>query len=130
VAAISGLSDACVDLLIERGASVDVRDGTGFAPIHHAASLGRDGAVRSIVAAGVDIDSTTADGGTALVLATLRRQADTVAVLLELGANPTITVDGHTALDVARRARDARIERLLTEALAARQEAARDGAGG
>jgi ankyrin repeat protein len=129
VAAISGLSDEWVDLLVERGASVDVRDGGGFAPIHHAASLGRDGALRSIAAAGGDIDSTTEDGGTALVLATMRRQADTVAVLLELGADPTISVGGRTALDVARRNRDARIERLLTEAIAARQAGGGDGAG-
>ena len=58
-----------IALLIERGASVTVGDDEGNTPLHVAASMNRDGAIRVLLEAGADVEATNHEGLTALDLA-------------------------------------------------------------
>ena len=73
----------------------------GGCPLHLAAHLGRDGMVKLLVAAGIDVNSyfvgETAGGFryTALHYAAAANSVSTVKILLELGANPTLEGCSH-----------------------------------
>jgi cytohesin len=110
-----------VDLLIEHGADVDFRASSndwpsqitsepraqyrpvgGLTPLLYAARSGCTACVRSIVAAGADIDRPTPEGMTPLMVALDNEALDTALVLLELGANPQLwDWYGRTALYIA-----------------------------
>ena len=110
-----------VDLLIANGAEVDYRAESidwpsqitaepraqyrpvgGLTPLLYAARSGCNDCVRSIVAAGADIDRPTPEGMTPLMLAIDNEALDTAVLLLELGANPHLwDWYGRTALYVA-----------------------------
>ena len=110
-----------VDLLIESGAEVDFRAESidwpsqitaepraqyrpvgGLTPLLYAARSGCSDCVRSIVAAGADIDRPTPEGMTPLMLAIDNEALDTAMLLLELGANPHLwDWYGRTALYIA-----------------------------
>jgi len=110
-----------VDLLIENGAEVDYRAESidwpsqitaepraqyrpvgGLTPLLYAARSGCSDCVRSIVAAGADIDRPTPEGMTPLMLALDNEALDTAMLLLDLGANPHLwDWYGRTALYVA-----------------------------
>ena len=110
-----------VDLLIENGADVDYRAESidwpsqitaepraqyrpvgGLTPLLYAARSGCSDCVRSIVAAGADIDRPTPEGMTPLMLAIDNEALDTAMLLLELGANPHLwDWYGRTALYIA-----------------------------
>lgn len=71
----------------------------------NAATRGDAAAVRSLLAQGVDVNSTDADGRTALMLAARRGDAALIRSLLSAGADPRRTDrDGHNASDHAREA--------------------------
>ena len=87
---------AAVELLVERGASVeaDVYRGTALS---WAAACGRLEVIRRLVAHGVDPNQRTSFGGpghgegtTALHLAAQNGDMDTIRALLELGADPAL----------------------------------------
>jgi ankyrin repeat protein len=123
--ALSWAADArspeIVDLLIENGADVDYRAELidwpsqitaepraqyrpvgGLTPLLYAARSGCSDCVRSIVAAGADIDRPTPEGMTPLMLAIDNEALDTAMLLLELGANPHLwDWYGRTALYIA-----------------------------
>ena len=110
-----------VDLLIEHGAEIDFRAASidwpsqitsepraqyrpvgGLTPLLYAARSGCTACVRSIVAAGADIDRPTPEGMTPLMIAIDNEALDTALMLLELGANPHVwDWYGRTALYVA-----------------------------
>ncbi len=70
-----------------------------------AATRGDAAAVRSLLAQGVEVNSTDADGRTALMLAARRGDAALIRSLLSAGADPRRTDrDGHNASDHAREA--------------------------
>lgn len=112
---------AIVDLLIENGAEVDYRAESidwpsqitaepraqyrpvgGLTPLLYAARSGCSACVRSIVAAGADVDRPTPEGMTPLMLAIDNEALDTAMLLLDLGANPHLwDWYGRTALYVA-----------------------------
>jgi ankyrin repeat protein len=110
-----------VDLLIDNGAEVDYRAMSidwpsqitaepraqyrpvgGLTPLLYAARSGCSDCVRSIAAAGADIDRPTPQGMTPLMLAIDNEALDTAILLLELGANPHLwDWYGRTALYIA-----------------------------
>ncbi|KAL2158803.1 hypothetical protein VTH06DRAFT_3995 [Thermothelomyces fergusii] len=59
-------SAECARLLLEHGASVDIRDGHGRTPLHWAAEAGHEAVVRLLVAAGANINAASRDGVTPL----------------------------------------------------------------
>ncbi|KAL2193057.1 ankyrin repeat-containing domain protein [Corynascus similis CBS 632.67] len=63
--AANGSSD-CARLLLEYGASVDVRDRYGQTPLHWAAKAGNELVVRLLVEAGADVDAVSDDSVTPL----------------------------------------------------------------
>ena len=74
----------------------------GLTPLLYAARSGCGACVRSIVAAGEDVDRPTPDAVTALMLAIDNLEFDTAKVLMELGANPHVADWwGRTALYIA-----------------------------
>jgi ankyrin repeat protein len=74
----------------------------GLTPLLYAARSGCSDCVRSIVAAGADIDRPTPEGMTPLMLAIDNEALDTAMLLLELGANPHLwDWYGRTALYIA-----------------------------
>ncbi|KAG6519669.1 protein VAPYRIN-like [Zingiber officinale] len=80
------------------------RDAEGRTPLMVAAGKGQAMCVRELVERwGADRDARSRDGRTALYRAASNGDTATVAVLLELGADPSIaTARGRTPLDVAR----------------------------
>ncbi|KAK3633305.1 hypothetical protein LTR56_015873 [Elasticomyces elasticus] len=76
-----------VKLLIDRGARPNVPDHVGRAPLHHAAMVGADAVLRTLLKCnGVDVDMKDLTGGTALSLAistdVLENRMTTVRLLL------------------------------------------------
>ena len=93
--------------------------GTGSVSIFDAAKTGAVVRIREILDASPALVSAhdTAFGATPLHWAALRGQAEAARVLVEKGADvAAVNNDGETPLDVARRAKRANVEQLLTEA--------------
>eukprot|EP00966_Prymnesium_polylepis_P011351 261595-Prymnesium_polylepis.2 len=65
-----------------------LRNDLGWAALHSAAFHGRESAARMLLAAGAHVDERSADGWTALQLATSQGHARTAAVLLDARADP------------------------------------------
>jgi ankyrin repeat protein len=70
----------------------------GFTALLFAARVGDLATVRLLAGAGADVNDTTADGLSALVLATVRAHADVAIFLLEKGADANLAGAGFTAL--------------------------------
>ena len=70
----------------------------GFTPLLFAVRAGDLASVRLLAGAGADVNDTSADGMSALVLATVRAQADVAMFLLEKGADANVAGSGFTAL--------------------------------
>lgn len=76
-------------VLIRAKASVSARTRIGgYTPLHIAAREGAPSVVRALLAAGSDVNATTASGATALHLASAAGDSAVVAALLEKRANP------------------------------------------
>jgi ankyrin repeat protein len=112
-----------VRMLIEAGADINARSNNtpfpkvsppaenlitmtfargGFTPIMYAARQGASSAVQALAEAGANLNQTTPDGLTALMLAIINAHYDTAAVLLEKGADPNVAdASGMTALYAA-----------------------------
>jgi len=75
---------AAVRVLIARGAGIDLRNATGFTPVHHAAEAGAIEALKVLIAAGADV--TIASTAGARPVDTARRRGDQVAISLLEGA--------------------------------------------
>jgi len=89
--------------LIQAGADLNVRDLEGSTPLLVARRSGNGDPVRQLAAAGANLHAANHRGGTPLIEATRYGNLQTVTFLLASGANKaTRTVDGRTALDVAR----------------------------
>ena len=71
----------------------------GLTPIHHAVRQGHVETTRALLDGGADIDQTTGDHTTPLLMAAINGQWDLAAMLLAEGADPTIeSVAGATPL--------------------------------
>jgi ankyrin repeat protein len=71
----------------------------GLAPLHHAVRQGHVEAALALLQGGADIDRSTGDHTTPLLMAAINGQWDLTSILLEHGADPTIaSVAGATPL--------------------------------
>ena len=72
-------------VMLEGGADVEGKDGSGFRAIHRAALYGHNDTVAVLLEHGADVNAEYGDGFTPLRLATLYGHADTAALLREHG---------------------------------------------
>ncbi|KAE8144895.1 ankyrin repeat-containing domain protein [Aspergillus avenaceus] len=77
-------------LLVERGADIKIPNQKGTTPLILAAGLGRADVVEFLLQHKFPLDAQDATGHTALLLATLRRHAKIVRMLIEAGADAKI----------------------------------------
>ena len=91
--------------MIGRGADPNVGDDRGETPLLIASRLGWNDGVGLLLSHGALVDRANRLGETALMVAVQVRQAATVRVLLESGANPDKrdTAAGYSARDYAKR---------------------------
>lgn len=82
-------------------AGADFFDYGGFTPLHFAAQSGDLVAARLLLAAGAELEKTSADGNGALVVAAMSGHGRLAAELLDLGADPNANGAGYTALHAA-----------------------------
>lgn len=116
-AAFFGRSEL-VKLLIEGGADVNaVADNpTRVCPLHSAAALGDVGICRQLLAAGARPDARQQAGYTALMSAALHGNREMADILLESGADKTISSEGgKTAADFAREGQHDDLAEALTD---------------
>jgi ankyrin repeat protein len=83
VASHAGDHGVC-EWLLQRGASFDLVDQKGYAPVHFAAAKGQLRIVRLLVEAGADATRVTADGKTALQLADAGEHDEAMEYLKEV----------------------------------------------
>ncbi|HKP28321.1 MAG TPA: amidohydrolase family protein [Gemmatimonadales bacterium] len=76
---------AAVQMLIARGASLNLANNTGFTPVHHAAENGSLEALKLLMAAGADINLKTKAGALPIDIA---KQRDNKAVIAALEGKP------------------------------------------
>ncbi|MBL8362371.1 MAG: ankyrin repeat domain-containing protein [Rubrivivax sp.] len=110
MAALKGQVD-WMQRLLERGARPDQE---GWTPLHYAATGPEPRAVSLLLDRGVRIDAVSPNGSTSLMMATQYGPEESVALLLQRGADAAPRNHrGETAADVARRVgRDALVDRL------------------
>ena len=121
-------SASALDRLLEGGADPDALTTTGVAAAHFAAASGVAAALESLVRHGADVDiRTRADAQTPLMWATAVNRTATIRVLLDAGADPSLTT---AVIDYAAVAAADRPERQLRSQLASvRRNAERRAAG-
>jgi ankyrin repeat protein len=83
-----------VRLLINRGASVNAKDGIQCTPLHLAATAGNIDAVRELLESGAATNVVDQSQRTPLYMAASLGHADAVELLLKYGADPKITGEG------------------------------------
>jgi ankyrin len=83
---------------VATGAAPPAGRANGFTPLLFAARVGDMESARMLLQAGADVNDTTADGMSALVLATVRANPGLGTFLLEHGANPNADGSGYAAL--------------------------------
>lgn len=91
---------ATATLLLNTGADVNARHQSGGTPLH--AASGRSGhpaMVRLLLHAGADVNARAENGETPLHRATRERNPSVAAVLLEMGADPTLVDDSGGVAD-------------------------------
>ena len=79
--------DALAERLLEKGASLEARDGTGSRPLARAAASGQQKIVTLFLTKGAAIDARDLDGSTALFKAAENGRMAIVRLLVEAGAN-------------------------------------------
>ncbi|HEY4084261.1 MAG TPA: ankyrin repeat domain-containing protein [Burkholderiaceae bacterium] len=98
LAAIKGRLD-WVELFVKRGAQVNRE---GWTPLHYAASGPDNGISTWLIAHGAEINARAPNGNTPLMMAAKYGPYDLSAVLVRLGADPSLhNKDGSTAADFA-----------------------------
>ena len=114
-----------VKLLIEEGADVTSLTSAGCTPLHYAAAAAvahpkqQAAVARTLIAEGVDIDARTEDGLTALYTAATILAADVIQVLLEAGADTSLSAtnaDGGGPIHLVVDEKDASLTKLLLDA--------------
>jgi ankyrin repeat protein len=101
--AIEGDLAEVVEVYLQAGVELNRQDSSGLTPLIVAASAGRIGMVRRLLAAGGSVDFAAFDGMTALHHAALRDDLQMLEMLVEHGADLTCrNCEGKTAIDLAR----------------------------
>jgi len=117
-AAESGNSEA-VKLLLDAGASPDVNDFMGIAPLHYSVKSALE-ITRLLVDAGADVDIRNSGGVTPLMQAAGQGRRDIVKLLLSAGARVDYKdYQGNTAEDWAKRSGDEQLAALLARRIKA-----------
>ncbi|HET7695831.1 MAG TPA: ankyrin repeat domain-containing protein [Vicinamibacterales bacterium] len=115
-------------LLLDRGASIDLADNEGFAPIHWAVMGKSLPMIRSLVARGARLDARTTEGSTASMDAVRRGCVECLRLLLQGGADVNArSATGQTLLRRAAFDGNPDIIAMLLEAGARPNVAASDG---
>jgi len=101
--AAAGSDASLIDLLVDKGAKIDLAGGQARTPLHIAASNDRSAAAAALVKRGASLEIRDGYGRTALILCARERgQAATARVLLDAGADiDAADKDGSTALELA-----------------------------
>ena len=102
--------DAIVRALLDAGADKALTNNLGATALHIAAGKGHEAVVRMLLGAGADKELATNNGYTPLIVAAVSGQVEVARRLLAAGANKTKTVEGKTALQLAK---TAEMKRLL-----------------
>ena len=101
LAAATDQADAA-QMLLDRGAAVDVRNDGGFTPLHWAASRDAAAAAAVLIDAGADVNAHARGGVTPLHWAAAKSATNVVALLLQHGASITATTEmGFTPVHMA-----------------------------
>jgi ankyrin repeat protein len=87
-----------IDLLVARGARIDVTDQQGQTPLFHAADKSMPDAVEKLLALKADPNHVAHTGRTAIFSAAQRGDARVIELLIANGADPNFTVNGSTPL--------------------------------
>lgn len=112
-AAIGGHSDV-VEVLLEKGAQINMTGGRGETALYLAASKGNAAVVELLATNGADVNRASSDGKTPLHKAAMAGHADTVITLLEAGADPAATDRSRrTPLQMAERYRAGDYDRII-----------------
>ena len=92
-----------IKILLDRGSDPNISDAGGYTSLHAAVSRHcTNDTLEDIISSKVHLDAQDAIGVTALWLACLYRQQDSVKILLEAGSNPDIaSTDRYTCLHAA-----------------------------
>lgn len=102
VAAAEGFVDA-VDLLLNKGASVEALGTKKISALHEASANGEVRIVNNLIKHGAEVDAVSEDGVTPLMCAAAWGCIDVTESLLRNGANKFLTDHlGFTASDIAR----------------------------
>jgi ankyrin repeat protein len=120
-------ASACAEVLLGRGAKVNVRNRGGWTPLVSATKLGQDECVRVLIEKGADVNFPASDGTTPLIAASRLRSPSLLKMLLAAGADAT-AVDwaGRTALDSAIASGRPNLVQLLQRAAPNVQSSAED----
>ena len=104
-----------VKMLVENGADMNVRDfEEDLTPLHFACGDGNEELVKFFLDKGVDVNSNTDDGPTALMTACINENTNIVQMLIDNGANINLKdSDGDTALTKAIEYENTDIVRLI-----------------
>lgn len=122
IAAYNGLHRAAheddvpgVERLVDAGAAVDARDGSGRTPAHVAAFASNDAALRALARAGVDMNVLDRQAYDVLTIAAVADDPGMVSLALELGNRADLITSpyGGTALIAAAHLGHAEVVRLL-----------------
>lgn len=94
--------EACVRMLVDAGADVNLPNKAGLTPLHGAVRSGNERLVRFLLQQGAALNHPAASAESPLHLAALYAADNMVRLLLEAGANPHARdASGKTALDYA-----------------------------
>jgi ankyrin repeat protein len=103
-----------VNSLVEGGADVNVRTGTGATPLHFAADRGHIDVVELLISKGADVNAKTKTGFTPLHWAAARGHIDVVELLISKGVDVNAeTKHGFTPLHGAARSGNKDLVELL-----------------
>lgn len=105
--------------LLSAGADANLANRDGVTPLFMAAQQGRVESVKRLLSAGANVNAAARNGATPLLIATNEGRVEVVKILLEARADTTARFlhqgISYTALNLAARAGNEEIVRLLTE---------------